>query len=287
MAPRKAPSIRQRRLAGELKRLRVAAHLKQEHVAERTGLDASSIYRIERAMNKPQRRTVLTLLDLYGVTDPDRRATLLDWLKEPGDGQPLWFHRYEVYLPDVMMLFVKLEAEAESLRVYESMLVPGLLQTEEYARAITRSVSGWPPEEIERRVQVRLHRQDVLHRSAPMRFRAVLDEAAIRRVVGGPAVMRAQLEHLATASREPGITVQVMPFSTGEYPAMIGNFVLMDFATPFDRPVVYLESSAGDAFIENEQDVARYAEFFDAISARALRPAASRTLIEEAARALG
>lgn len=285
MATRKAPSIRLRRLAGELKRLRVAADLKQEHVAERTGLDASSIYRIERAMNKPQRRTVLTLLDLYGVKDPDRRATLLDWLKDPGDGQ-IWFQRYELFLTEEMALYVRLEHEAESLRSYESMLVPGLLQTEDYARAITRTMTGLPAEEVERRVQVRMHRKDVLNRPTPLRLRAVLDEAAIRRVVGGPAVMRAQLELLLAACDHPYTVLQIMPFSAGEYPAMIGNFVLMDFATPFDAPVVYVESSAGDAFLEREEDVARYSGYFEEITSRALPPDESRALIGEAARVL-
>src|SRR5215218_1106040 len=138
VAGRKAPTIRLRRLAGELKRLRVAAGFKQEEVAERTGLDASSIYRIERALNRPQRRTVMTLLSLYGVTDEGRKATLLGWLKD--SGQQGWFQRYEPYLPEQYQTFIGFEYEAESLRNYETLFVPGLLQTEDYARAVIRGV---------------------------------------------------------------------------------------------------------------------------------------------------
>jgi transcriptional regulator with XRE-family HTH domain len=284
VAGRKAPTIRLRRLAGELKRLRVAAGLKQEEVAERTGLDASSIYRIERALNRPQRRTVMTLLSLYGVTDPNRQATLLGWLKD--SGQQGWFQLYEPYLPEQYQTYIGFEYEAESLRNYESLFVPGLLQTEDYARAVIRGVvPAISPEDVQRRVEVRMQRQIVFQRPTPMQLWAIMDEAAIRREVGGPSVMHAQLQHLVQASASRHIKVQVVPFGAGAHPGMPGSCIVMDFADPFDAPLVYLDSLAGDLFLETADDVERFSATFERIAAQALTPTQSKKLIQEAARA--
>jgi transcriptional regulator with XRE-family HTH domain len=284
VAGRKAPTIRLRRLAGELKRLRVAAGLKQEEVAERTGLDASSIYRIERALNRPQRRTVTTLLSLYGVTDPNRQATLLGWLKD--SGQQGWFQLYEPYLPEQYQTYIGFEYEAESLRNYESLFVPGLLQTEDYARAVIRGVVPTiSPDDVQRRVEVRMQRQIVFQRPTPMQLWAIMDEAAIRREVGGPSVMHAQLQHLVRASASPHIRVQVVPFGAGAHPGMPGSCIVMDFADPFDAPLVYLDSLAGDLFLETADDVERFSATFEQIAAQALTPTQTKKLIQEAARA--
>ncbi|HEV8567036.1 MAG TPA: helix-turn-helix transcriptional regulator [Actinoplanes sp.] len=284
VAGRKAPTIRLRRLAGELKRLRVAAGLKQEEVAERTGLDASSIYRIERALNRPQRRTVMTLLSLYGVTDPNRQATLLGWLKD--SGQQGWFQLYEPYLPEQYQTYIGFEYEAESLRNYESLFVPGLLQTEDYARAVIRGVvPAISPEDVQRRVEVRMQRQIVFQRPTPMQLWAIMDEAAIRREVGGPSVMHVQLQHLVQASASQHIKVQVVPFGAGAHPGMPGSCIVMDFADPFDAPLVYLDSLAGDLFLEAADDVERFSATFERIAAQALTPTQTKKLIQEAARA--
>lgn len=283
VAGRKAPTIRLRRLAGELKRLRVAAGLKQDDVAERTGLDASSIYRIERALNRPQRRTVMTLLSLYGVTDEGRKATLLGWLKD--SGQQGWFQIYEPYLPEQYQTYIGFEYEAESLRNYESLFVPGLLQTEAYARAV---ISGVVPtisaEDVQRRVEVRMQRQIVFQRPAPMQLWAIIDEAAIRREVGGPSVMRAQLERLVEASVSPHTRLQVVPFGAGAHPGMPGSCIVMSFADPFDAPLVYLDSLAGDLFLETADDVERFSATFERIAAQALTPAQTKKMIQEAAK---
>ena len=284
VAGRKAPTIRLRRLAGELKRLRVAAGLKQDDVAERTGLDASSIYRIERALNRPQRRTVMTLLSLYGVTDEGRKATLLGWLKD--SGQQGWFQIYEPYLPEQYQTYIGFEYEAESLRNYESLFVPGLLQTEAYARAV---ISGVVPtisaEDVQRRVEVRMQRQIVFQRPAPMQLWAIMDEAAIRREVGGPSVMRAQLERLVEASVSPHTRLQVVPFGAGAHPGMPGSCIVMSFADPFDAPLVYLDSLAGDLFLETADDVERFSATFERIAAQALTPARTNKMIQEAVKA--
>jgi transcriptional regulator with XRE-family HTH domain len=272
--------MRLRRLAGELRRLRVEAGMRQEFVAGRTGLDASSIYRIERAMNRPQRRTVTTLLDLYGVTDPERRDTLLSWLKD--SGEPLWFRSYEPFLRENYQVFLGLEHEAERVRSYEPLVVPGLLQTEGYARAL---IGDSATVDAEPRIEIRMRRQAVLHRPVPLRFHTVVDEAVIRRPVGGPAVMREQLTRLATAA--PHITVQVVPFEAGPYPAMVSGFTIMEFADPSDAPVVHCETVLGDTLLEDEAELARFTGLFEAAAGRALPPAESADLIRRAAAGLG
>ncbi|MFC7276178.1 DUF5753 domain-containing protein [Paractinoplanes rhizophilus] len=164
--------------------------------------------------------------------------------------------------------------------------MPGLLQTEDYARAVIGGVvQGISGEDLQRRVDVRLQRQSVLHRPAPMQLHAVMDEAAIRRVVGGPAVMRAQLERLAQAAASRHIRLQVVPFGVGAHPGMPGSFIVMNFADPFDAPLVYVDSMAGDLFLEAEEDVRRFEATFDRIATDALSPAQTKKLIQEAAKA--
>lgn len=282
VAGRRAPTIRLRRLASELRRLRVAAGLTVEAVTEATGLDQSSLYRIERAQNKPQRRTVLTLLQLYRV-EAERRATLLGWLKE--SGQTGWFQVYEPFLPEQYQAYVAFEHEAERLKNYETLFIPGLLQTTDYARAVITGAASkeLDPADVERRVEVRIQRQAVLSRPVPMQLHALVDESAIRREVGGSEVMQAQLAHLVRAAGMPNIRLQVVPFGAGAHAGMPGSFVVMDFADPFDAPLVYVDGIAGDAFLETEEDIARFARTFDLIAEAALSPTQSKKLIQQAA----
>ncbi|MGX6605131.1 helix-turn-helix domain-containing protein [Micromonosporaceae bacterium Da 78-11] len=283
VAGRRAPTIRLRRLAAELRRLRVQAKLTVEAVTEQTGLDQSSLYRIERAMNKPQRRTVITLLQLYQV-DRDRQATLLGWLRE--SGQTGWFQVYEPYLPEQYQAYVAFEHEAEALKNYESLFVPGLLQTADYAQSVITAIErDRDAEDVQRLVDVRMQRQAVLARPTPMQLHAVVDEAAIRRQVGGARVMHDQLAHLARVCTMPNIRLQVVPFGAGAHPGMPGSFVVMDFADPFDAPLVYTDGIAGDAFLETEEDVARFARTFDFVTQVALNQAQSKKLIQEAVKA--
>jgi len=254
-----------------------------ERAGVRTGLDQSSFYRIERALNRPQRRTVLALLDLYGVTDEGRRETLLSWLKD--SGQQGWFQVYEPFLPEQYQTFIGFEYEAESLQNYESLFIPGLLQTEEYARAVIRGVlHGISEEDLRPRVEVRMQRQSVLRRPSPMQLHAIVDEAALHRVVGGPAVMRAQLDHLVRAAATPQVRLQVVPFGAGAHPGMPGSFVVMNFTDPFDAPLVYVDSMAGDLFLEAAEDVRRFTATFDQIAAGALSPAQTKKMVQEAAK---
>ncbi|MEV6346512.1 helix-turn-helix transcriptional regulator [Actinoplanes sp. NPDC051851] len=281
---RKVPTVKLRRLTAELKRLRIAAGVTIDDVVKQTGIDQSSVYRIERALNKPQRRTVTTLLALYHVDD-QRRETLLTWLKE--SDQQDWLQAYEPYLPEQYQAYVGFEYEAERLSNYEPLFVPGLLQTADYARAVIEDVGQerhFTPEEVQKRLDVRRHRQSILHRPAPLQLYSVIDEAAIRRTVGGPEIMRAQIQHLAKVSAASNVTLRIVPFSAGAYPGMTGPFTVMYFTDPFDAPLVYAEGVTGNAFLERENDVARFADTFEFIAGAALSVTQSRKLLQEIAK---
>ncbi|WP_230860818.1 helix-turn-helix domain-containing protein [Actinoplanes aureus] len=268
------------RLAWELRRLRLASGLSLHEAEKRLGLYASSINRIERAVHQPQRRTVNLLLDAYGVTDPQQRAIVLSWLKPSGDD---WVSEHEPYLSEHYSTYIRLEDSAERVRTHESQFVPGLLQTEAYARAaIGGADPDLAPDEVERLVRVRLQRQQVLTRPAPPRLWAVLDEAVIRREVGGVGVMREQLHRLAEAASAAHVTVQVLPFGAGAHPGMNGSLTVMDLGAPFGSTLAVTDSMTGDTLIHETAELARLATTFERIAAQALDPAASATLIADA-----
>jgi transcriptional regulator with XRE-family HTH domain len=279
--PRKPPTVRLRRLAGELKRLRLAAGLSQEVVADRTGLDKSSMYRIERALNRPQRRTVLTLLNLYGVSDDRQRGDLLSLLKDAAKQN--WFRVYEE-MQEVYQTYISFEAEASSLSNFETVLVPGLLQTEDYARAV---ISGVEPtltiEAVEQRVEVRMRRQETLGRPDPTSLWVIVDEAVLHRRVGGDDVMRAQLEHLWDAAAKPHITLQVVPFAAGAYPGLPGSFVLLEFSEPTDPTLVYTDGIAGEVILDRESEVLRCRTRFQQLVAQAVSPDETRKMLRRVA----
>src|ERR1022692_2924216 len=206
---RSTPTVRHRRLAAELRRLRESAGLTQEDVSERTGKDRSTLYRLENAQQRPQRSTLIQLLDLYG-TDQERRGGLLALLRQAG--QRGWMQPYRSDLPEIYSDYISFESEARSIWNYESLFIPGLLQTEDYARAVIRG--GLPAastEQVENRVMARMERQAVLAREDPPQLWAITDEAAVRRLVGGRTVMREQLARLRDAAALPNVTVQVIP----------------------------------------------------------------------------
>jgi transcriptional regulator with XRE-family HTH domain len=273
----KPPTVRLRRLAAELRRLRAASELSREQVEEQTGVNEGTLYRIETARARPQRRTLLALLDLYEATDP-LRADLLD-LAKSADGQG-WARPYHWQLPGEYAAYISFEAEARAVHNYESLFIPGLLQTEDYGRAMISGVLPTVTEaEISERIEARLERQKLLNGSALLELWAVVDEAAIRRVVGGRAVMAAQLRHVLDMMTRPNITVQVIPFDTGAHPGMPGAFVLMEFRDDLDPELVYVDTLAGDIFLEADDDVRRYRQMFDYLRAGALSPADSAKLI--------
>lgn len=265
MARNMSPTVRKRRLAYELRRLREAAGLTIEEVGEKLECSASKISRIETTRVGVTPRDARDLLELYGV--PAERGEELVQLARDARRKGWW----EAYGDIVTNPFVGLEAEASSLRTYNAMLIPELLQTEGYIRALIHEGSPrMPASDAERRISVRLARKALLADAHPPDLWVVLDEAVLRRPVGGSEVMRGQLEHLIAASARENITVQVIPFSAGSYAGMGSSFVIIAFTNPADSDVVYVESTKNSFFLECPEDVDNYALRFADMAAKAM-----------------
>lgn len=279
MPVRPSPTVRRRRLRYELRRLRDEHGLTIEQVQEASGGDikAPSISRWENGERSVRPTDLRLLLDIYQVHGERREAllTLSRQSKERG-----WWQSYGSAIPQWFQVYVGLEAEASSVRVYESELVHGLLQTADYYRAFLRAAPAAAADaEAERKIEVRLARQERLTGDDPPEYWAVLNEAVIRRVVGGGEVMRVQLDHIAEMAELPHVNVQVLPFGAGVHPAMDGSFEILGFPEPGDPDVVYLENQAGSLYLEEAAEIDRYARMFSHLIAKALDPEESRLLI--------
>lgn len=284
-AKRPTPTLRLRRLAAELRRLRAEAGLTREEVSGRTGINEATLYRLEVAKARPQARTLTALMDLYGVTDAEQRGELLALARQSAEQS--WLRSFPAELPEAYTTYISFEGEARSLLNYECLFIPGLLQTEAYARAaLQRGMPTATKEEIGRLLEARISRQAVLTRDPPLRLWTIVDEAALHRPVGGVKVMREQLEHLAAAAEQPQVTLQALPYAVGGHPGMPGSFVIMQFPDAGVSDVVYIESQAGDLFLESDTDLARFTAIFEHLRALALPPDTSVELIRDAARSL-
>jgi transcriptional regulator with XRE-family HTH domain len=279
------PTVRRRRLGSELRRLREDHSIKLEEVAERLGVAASTLSRIETG-KAPTKSVYLTaMLEMYGVTDPAQRQVLVDMARE--GHRKGWWSVYDDVLPTGFGIYVGLEAEAAGLRAFEGEAVQGLFQTPDYARAILREVQVRDTDEqVERLVDLRMKRQEVLDRNPPLDVWMILDEAVIRRTIGGPEVMRDQLARLVEESKKPNVTLQVLPFETGSHAGLRGPFSILEFPERADADVAYVESVAGIIYLEKEREVRTCAEAFDRLRAAALSPGQSSDLIFEAAKDL-
>lgn len=256
-----------------------------EEVGSRLLVSGSKISRLETGRRGIQPRDVRDLLDLYGVDDEDKREALMTLTRQAR--QKGWWHRYGEAIPEWFEVYVGLEAEASTLRTYEAELVPGLLQTVDYARAVHRAAdTEGSSQEIERRLEIRMARQELLTRPASPRFWAVMNEAVIRRVVGGQGLMRLQLERLAEAAELPNVTLQILPFGAGAHAAMLSSFHVLEFPERVDPDVVYLENMTGALYLEKPAEVDRYILAFDHLKAKALDPDESVTLIARVAKEL-
>ena len=279
------PTVRRRRLGSELRRLREDHSIKLEEVAERLGVAASTLSRIETG-KAPTKSVYLTaMLEMYGVTDPAQRQVLVDMARE--GHRKGWWSVYDDVLPTGFGIYVGLEAEAAGLRAFEGEAVQGLFQTPDYARAILREVQVRDTDEqVERLVDLRMKRQEVLDRNPPLDVWMILDEAVVRRTIGGPEVMRDQLARLVEESKKPNVTLQVLPFETGSHAGLRGPFSILEFPERSDADVAYVESVAGIIYLEKEREVRTCAEAFDRLRAAALSPGQSSDLIFEAAKDL-
>ncbi|MER7565205.1 helix-turn-helix transcriptional regulator [Streptomyces sp. NPDC097941] len=277
MAATTNPTLRRRRLGAELRRLRLASGLKSTEVAERLMVSQPKISHLENGNRAISPRDVRDLCTIYGVTDQEVIDSLIQMAKQ--SGQQGWWQAYGDIPQSV---YIALETDAAVLHTYEPMMIPALLQTPAYAHAVIRETIPQPTaEQAARRLKVRLRRQHRIYDlTRPLRLWVVLDESALRRVVGSPDVMREQLEHLNALGTEPHIRVQVLPHTVGAHPGLSGQFSIVTFA---ENPggVVYLERFTSDLYLEKPSDVQHYSVMYEHLQALALSLDSSRGFITD------
>ncbi|OIK06761.1 helix-turn-helix domain-containing protein [Streptomyces monashensis] len=268
------PAVRRRKLGAELRMLRTGAGLTSGDAARLVGWHQSKVSRIETGASGVKPADVRSLLDAYGVRDGHLRELLLMLAGSDGAGdRHRWWHAYRGVLPPTYRDFISLESQASAMRTLETTVVPGLLQTPEYARAVTRAaVPDLDEQRLDTLVEVRLARQDVLRSDPPLELCAVLDEAVLRREVGGPGVMARQLERLTEAARLPQVRLQVLPFGAGAHVGLTGPFVIFSFPSTSDLDVVVLDQLTSSLYLERKEDLKAYSEAFDTLRIHALSP---------------
>jgi transcriptional regulator with XRE-family HTH domain len=268
-------------LASELRRLREASRLTIEEVGEKLECSASKISRIETGHVGVTPRDARDLLELYNVA-PEQLEAFVQLAREAR--KKGWWHSYNEVFTGA---FVGLESDAASLRAFQALLVPGLLQTEDYIRAVMRSIRpDWTEADVERRVGARMERQRLLTETDPPNYWAIIDEAVLHRTVGGPDVMNAQLRRLCEIAAFPNVTLQVVPFDAGAHSSMEGPFLILGFPEQADPDVVYVDGATGGIYLEEQTDVQRYTLMFDHLRASALSPDDSLQLVSGAAERL-
>ena len=280
------PTVLRMLLGSQLRRLREEAGITPDRAGYEIRASRSKISRVEHGRVGFKERDVADLLTLYGVTDEQERAHML-LLAQHANSRG-WWARYDDVLPDWFETYVGLEQATSLIRSYELQFVPGLLQIEGYARALTRlGHRGASDEEIDRRVSLRLNRQKLL--SGPGRsptFWAVIDESALRRPLGGHDVMRDQLRHLIELIEQPNITLQVVPFDRGGHSAVGGSFSILRFADPELPDIVYVEQLTSALYLDRPVEVDQYREVMNSLSAEAETPADTQKLLKKLIRAL-
>ena len=274
---RAGPTVRRMLVGAKLRRLRTDIGLSREEAAEAIRASAWKIHRLENGQVGFKQRDLVDLLERYGVTDPDEVDELLTLAREAN--VPGWWQHYGDVLPHWFRTYVDLESAATLIRTYEGMFVPGLLQTDDYMRAVIRDASLESSEEVGRRVRLRMARQILLTREHPPRLWAVMDEAALRRPVGGREVMRSQLERLIDATKLPNVTLQVLPFGAGAHPAMVGAFSILRFADRELPDVVYLEHLTNAVYLDKRAEVERYLDVMELLCVDSEPPAKTVDLL--------
>jgi len=279
--PRSAgPTVQRLVLGGHLRRLREEAFITTEQAASAIRGSHSKISRMEHGRVGFKDRDIADLLTLYGVTSGDERQALLTLAREANT--PGWWQGYSDILPHWVEPYFGLEAAASFIRNYELQFVPGLLQTEGYARALIRLGNAATEDDVMRRAEARLSRQEILSRETPPRLWAVMDEGALRRSIGGKAVMREQIRHLIDMCEHPAVTLQVLPFQIGAHPAMGGPFTILRFSEPDLRDVVYIEQLTSALYLDKPAEVDSYLEVMEQLCLQA-EPAAKTPEILKAA----
>jgi transcriptional regulator with XRE-family HTH domain len=261
-------------LGTQLRRLREAKGITAQQAANAIRGSESKISRIELGRNAVREVDIGDLLTLYGVTGSAEREQLLSLAGQAN--QPGWWHRYQDILPTWFQAYIGLEESAESIRSYEAQFIPGLLQTEDYASTVL-ALGDFSPEEAERLVYLRKERQRRFD-AGGVRLWAIIDEVALRRLVGSVSLMRAQLQHLSDLCERPGFTLQITPFPAGSYTAP-GSFSILHFAAADLPDVVYLEQLTSAMYLDKRSDVDRYTETLDKLSAKSATPGESRKIL--------
>ncbi len=269
--PGSGPTVLRILLGSQLRKLREARGISRDDAGYRIRASGSKISRLELGRVSFKERDVTDLLDLYGVTGANERDQLVSLAREANS--VAWWQKYADVVPDWFQIYVGLEEAAELIRVYEVQFVPGLLQTEEYARAVVKQ--GQPAaaaDEVERRVALRPPRPPVLPRPHAPPVWGMVDEGALRRPMGGKAVMQGQIERLMAATREPNVTLQVLPFTFGGHAAEGGAFTVMRFPEPDMSDIVYIEQLTGALYLDKREDVERYSEVMERLSVKGTSP---------------
>lgn len=283
--PRRSPTLRRRRLSAELRRLRANDGRHAQQIDKELGWTVGKLARMERGdWVRPSVRDIADLINIYEVTDDRQREALLDLARQSRERG--WWHPYREMLSEDFTTYIGFEAEASSVLMFQPLMVPGLLQIPDYARAVMR---GGPAElgdeEIEERLKIRAERQKLLTAETdPLRLVAVLDEAVLHRLIGGPTVMKAQLEHIRAMAKElPKVTLQVVTFEKGAHPGVGGAFTVMEFPEPEDPDAVYSENIAGELLLEDPEEVSRFKLAFQRLGMMSLNPEDSLAMIAASA----
>jgi transcriptional regulator with XRE-family HTH domain len=261
------PTVQRLVLGSQLHQLRESRGITAEQAAEAIRGSHSKISRMEHGRVGFKERDVADLLTLYGVTDGEERAALLNLARQANT--PGWWHAYSDILPTWLEPYVGLEAAASVIRTYQIQLVPGLLQTEGYARALIQQGSAATEEQVARRIELRVSRQAILSAPNPPQLWVVVDEGALRRPVGGREVVRDQLKHLIEITDHPAVTLQILPFTIGPHSAMGGPFTILRFAEPDLHDVVYIEQLTSALYLEKPTEVDSYLEVMEQLCLQA------------------
>jgi Domain of unknown function (DUF5753)/Helix-turn-helix domain len=277
--PGGGPTVHRMLVGSQLRRLRTEAGISREQAGEAIRASEWKIHRLENGQVSFKERDVVDLLRRYGVTDPGEVASLVVLAREAN--APGWWQSYGDLLPQWFRAYVDLESAATLIRTYEGQLVPGLLQTDDYMRAVIGGAHlDESPEEAERRVALRVRRQSLLERANAPRVWAVVDEAALRRPVGGPKVMRNQVERLIEVAGLPNVTLQILPFQAGAHPALVGAFSILRFADQELPDVVYVEHLTNALYLDRRGEVEKHLDVMESLCVDSQPPAKTVELLD-------
>jgi hypothetical protein len=279
------PTVLRILLGGQLRKLREARGVTREAAGWQIRSSESKISRMELGRVGFKERDVADLLTFYGVTDEEERSALVTLARQAN--APGWWHQYADVLPTWFQSYLGLESAASLIRNYEVQFVPGLLQTADYARAVIKL--GYPAAsaaELDRRVQLRMTRQELLSRANPPTFWAVIDEAALRRPIGGKAVLRGQLARLIELAKLPNVTIQLIPFGAGGHAAHGGAFSILRFPDRDLPDVVYMEQMTSALYLDKPEDLEHYATVMTLLTVDATQPAETLELLAKFAQEL-